>query len=179
MKKTIILLITLVNSFAFSQDNLSLKKSLQSLNAKNQSKFDLLILKADKKTTKELKEKKPALAGFAGEIPIFWESDDAPANRSANLAPLKTGTLTFANMENRANYNTSSIGVNYATGTDVAKKDKGLTPNIGVTANGDANSTTHSAIEAGATITITGNQTQDLNKLSRCDPYAPSDGELG
>ena len=80
---------------------------------------------------------------------------------------LKTGTLTFANMENRANYNSSSIGVNYATGTDVAKKDKGLTPNIGVTANGDANSTTHSAIEAGATITITGNQTQDLNKLSR------------
>ena len=88
MKKTIIFLITLVNSFAFSQDNLSLKKSLQTLNAKNQSKFDLLILKADKKTTKELKEKKPALAGFAGEIPIFWESDDAPANRSANLAPL-------------------------------------------------------------------------------------------
>ena len=108
MRKTFIFLITLVNSFAFSQDNLNLKKSLQSLNAKNQSKFDLLILKADKKTTKELKEKKPALAGFAGEIPIFWESDDAPANRSANLAPLKTGTLTGLN-----NSKINGTGINF------------------------------------------------------------------
>ncbi len=89
-------------------------------------------------------------------------SSEADAVKNA----LKTGTLTFTNMENRAKYNASSIGVNLNTGKGVEKKDQGLTPNIGVTVKGDADSTTKSAIAPG-TITITGNQTQDLSNLSR------------
>jgi filamentous hemagglutinin len=80
---------------------------------------------------------------------------------------LTTETLTYSDIENKADYNASSVGVNYATGKDVAKKDQGLTPNIGVTASENADSTTKSAIEAGTAITITGNQTQDLSGLSR------------
>ncbi|BBB91916.1 hemagglutinin repeat-containing protein [Methylomusa anaerophila] len=86
---------------------------------------------------------------------------------------LSTGTLTFANMENRAKYSSSSIGVNYNAGKDangksVAKKDQGLTPNISVTASGDASSTTQSAISPG-TIEVRSNPNQDLSGLSR-DP---------
>lgn len=65
---------------------------------------------------------------------------------------ISTDTLTYSDIQNKADYSASSIGVNYATGGDVAKKDQGLTPNIGVTVKGDADSTTHSAISPGTII---------------------------
>jgi len=81
---------------------------------------------------------------------------------------LSTGSLTYSDIQNKADYNSSSIGVNYATGADVAKKDQGLIPNIGVTASGNADSTTKSAISPG-TIEVRSNPNQDISKLSR-DP---------
>ncbi|SMD16447.1 polymorphic toxin type 43 domain-containing protein, partial [Sporomusa malonica] len=96
-------------------------------------------------------------------------SSEAPAVKNA----LKTGTITFSNLENRAKYQASSSGVGYAAGKDangkeVAKKDLGLTPNIGVTASGEDSSTTKSAISPG-TIEVRSNPNQDLSGLSR-DP---------
>ncbi|SMD18223.1 hemagglutinin repeat-containing protein, partial [Sporomusa malonica] len=96
-------------------------------------------------------------------------SSEAPAVKNA----LKTGTITFSNLENRAKYQANSVGVGYAAGkdangNDVAKKDQGLTPNIGVTASGEDSSTTKSAISPG-TIEVRSNPNQDLSGLSR-DP---------
>ncbi|SMD03908.1 Haemagluttinin repeat-containing protein [Sporomusa malonica] len=96
-------------------------------------------------------------------------SSEAPAVKNA----LKTGTITFSNLENRAKYQANSVGVGYAAGKDangkaVTDKDKGLTPNIGVSASGDASSTTQSAISPG-TIEVRSNPNQDLSGINR-DP---------
>lgn len=74
---------------------------------------------------------------------------------------ISTGTLTYSDIQNNADYSASSTGISYSS------KD-GFAPTPGMPVNGDASSTTKSAISPGA-ITITGNQTQDLSKLSR-DP---------
>lgn len=81
---------------------------------------------------------------------------------------ISTETLTYSDIQNKADYSASSSGVALNTKPDAKLNEKGVTPNIGVTASGDANSTTKSAIAPG-TIMITGNQTQDISKLSR-DP---------
>ncbi|BBB91913.1 hemagglutinin repeat-containing protein [Methylomusa anaerophila] len=84
---------------------------------------------------------------------------------------LSTDTLTYSDIQNKAEYSASSVGVGYAAGKDangkdVADKDKGLIPNIGVTASGEASSTTKSAISLG-TIDIRSNPTQDISNLNR------------
>ncbi|BBB89692.1 two-partner secretion domain-containing protein [Methylomusa anaerophila] len=86
---------------------------------------------------------------------------------------LSTDTLTYSDIENKAEYSASSKGIGYAAGkdangNDVEKKDLGLTPNLGVSASGDASSTTQSAISPG-TIEVRSNPNQDLSGLSR-DP---------
>ncbi|GBG57802.1 toxin CdiA [Sporomusaceae bacterium FL31] len=81
---------------------------------------------------------------------------------------LSTGTLTYSDIENKAAYEASSIGVNLDTRKTAQKKDAGLTPNIGVKVSGDADSTTQSAISPG-TIEVRSNPDQDLSNLSR-DP---------
>lgn len=78
---------------------------------------------------------------------------------------LSTGTLTFSDIENNAEYSASSSGVNYNAGKDVATKDLGLTPALGVKVSGDASSTTQSGI-ANGTIEIRNGNT-DLSKLNR------------
>lgn len=79
---------------------------------------------------------------------------------------LKTGTLTFANIANRAIYNSSSIGANLNTNPNAKYNEQGFTPNIGVPATGNAESTTKSAV-ANGTIEIRSNPNQDISNLSR------------
>ncbi|MEL7633486.1 MULTISPECIES: hemagglutinin repeat-containing protein [Sporomusa] len=81
---------------------------------------------------------------------------------------LSTDTLTFSDIENKAEYSASSVGVNYNSNLEpgMTLGDLGLTPNIGVPASGDANSTTESAIAPG-TIEVRSNPEQDLSKLNR------------
>ncbi len=74
---------------------------------------------------------------------------------------LTTDTLTYSDIQNNADYSSSSTGIGYSS------KD-GFKPTPGMPVSGDADSTTKSAIALG-TITITGNQTQDFSGLSR-DP---------
>ena len=73
---------------------------------------------------------------------------------------LSTDTLTYSDIQNKADYSASSTGFGYSS-------TSGFSTNPGMPVSGDASSTTKSAIEAGATITIKGNQTQNLNGRSR------------
>jgi filamentous hemagglutinin len=84
---------------------------------------------------------------------------------------LSTGTLTWEDIDNRAEYSASSVGVNAGWGKDangnpLPMNQQGLTPNIGVTASGNADSTTKSAIAPG-TIEVRSNPNVDLSGLSR------------
>ncbi|MGL5513486.1 MAG: hemagglutinin repeat-containing protein, partial [Sporomusa sp.] len=81
---------------------------------------------------------------------------------------LSTDTLTYSDIENKAEYSGSSVGVGLDTRKDAEQNEKGLTPAIGTKASGDAASTTQSAIAPG-TIEVRSNPNQDLSGLSR-DP---------
>jgi filamentous hemagglutinin len=111
---------------------------------------------------------------YAGEggfdIEVGGNTDLKGAVIASDATPdknkLSTDTLTYSDIQNKADYSASSIGVNINTGKDAEKKDAGLTPNIGGTASGDADSTTKSAISPG-TIEVRSNPDQDLSNLSR------------
>ena len=67
---------------------------------------------------------------------------------------LSTGTLTYSDMQNKAEYSASGFGLNYSSkpgdvGSGIAK---GLTPSLTPTVEGDADSITHSAISPGTII---------------------------
>ncbi|WP_019555604.1 DUF637 domain-containing protein [Propionispira raffinosivorans] len=74
--------------------------------------------------------------------------------------------MSYSDIKNKADYNSSSIGVNVNTSKDAKYNEKGITPNIGVPASGNADSTTKSAIALG-TIEIRSNHNQDISNLSR------------
>jgi filamentous hemagglutinin len=76
---------------------------------------------------------------------------------------LRTGSLTFSNMENKAKYNASSKGNNYSLGKD-GKFTGSPTPSM--PANGSADNTTEAAISPG-TIEVRNDPNQDLSNLSR------------
>ncbi|SDF84506.1 hemagglutinin repeat-containing protein, partial [Sporomusa acidovorans] len=80
---------------------------------------------------------------------------------------ISTDTLTYSDIKNKAEYSASSSGVNYNSTPKLGMKlgDLGLTPNIGVTASGNADSTTKSAISNG-TIIVGGVKIDPIN-LSR------------
>ncbi|MFR3814124.1 hypothetical protein [Dialister invisus] len=88
----------------------------------------------------------------------------APAEKNK----LTTGTLTWENIENKAEYKASGKGISYSTGAGVPLNALGLLSNMGPTVKDKAGATTQSAVSQG-TITITNkeNQTQDIEKLNR------------
>ena len=92
-------------------------------------------------------------------------ASDADADKNT----LTTGTLTYSDIQNSAEYSSGSVGVNVDTHkyekTDENYKNQGVTPNIGVTASDDASSTTKSAVAAGTIEVKSGNT--DLSGLSR------------
>ena len=86
----------------------------------------------------------------------------------ADKNKISTGTLTFEDIKNKAEYEAGSIGVNIDTGKDAEKKDAGVTPNIGMPASGEAESTTKATIAEGEIeIRDKENQKQDISKLNR------------
>ena len=88
----------------------------------------------------------------------------APAEKNK----LTTGTLTWENIDNKAEYKASGKGISYSTGAGVPLNALGLLSNMGPTVKDKAGTTTQSAVSQG-TITITNkeNQTQDIEKLNR------------
>ena len=89
---------------------------------------------------------------------------------TADKNSLTTGTITFSDIENKAEYSTSGFGFSYdgAATKDSQSKlgDKGFIPNIPMSSGDDKSSTTKSGVAAG-TITITGKQQQDISTLNR------------
>ena len=67
---------------------------------------------------------------------IISSTADADKNK------LSTGTLTFEDIQNKADYKAGGAGIKVDTSAGAEKKDAGVTPNIGVGARDDAKSTT-------------------------------------
>ena len=81
---------------------------------------------------------------------------------------ISTGTLTYEDIKNKADYKAGSIGINVDTSKNAKKKDAGVTPNIGVGAKDNAESVTKATVSEGEIeIRDKGNQKQDLKDLSR------------
>ena len=81
---------------------------------------------------------------------------------------ISTGTLTYEDIQNKADYKAGSIGINVDTSKNAKKKDAGVTPNIGVGAKDDAESTTKATVSEGEIeIRDKGKQKQDLKDLNR------------
>ena len=108
------------------------------------------------------------------------------SNATPDKNHLSTGTLSFSDLHNEADYSAKSIGAayhkygNYKNMTEDEQNKVyntiGLAPNISMPVKGDASSTTKSAVAAG-TIDIRENKAQDISALSR--DIANSLNELG
>ena len=93
---------------------------------------------------------------------IISSTSDADKNK------LSTGTLTFEDIENKADYKAGSIGINVDTSKNAKNKDAGVTPNIGVGAKDNAESVTKATVSEGEIeIRDKGKQKQDLKDLNR------------
>ena len=130
---------------------------------------------------KSARDQAGIFAGKGGFDLLVGKNTDLKGALIASKAPadknkLSTGTLSFSDLENEADYSAKSIGAayhkygNYENMTK-AEKDKvyntkGLAPNISMPVKGNASSTTTSAIAEG-TIDIRENPTQDISALSR------------
>ena len=101
---------------------------------------------------------------------VIASEADAGKNR------LSTGTFSFSDLENEADYNSKSIGAeyhHYGSYDKMGRQEKnkvyntiGLSPSLSMPAKGDANSTTKAAVAPG-TIDIRENPTQDISALNR------------
>ena len=93
---------------------------------------------------------------------IISSTADADKNK------LSTGTLTFEDIQNKADYKAGGAGIKVNKNNDAEYNEKGITPDIGMPASGEAESTTNATISKG-TIEIRDkeNQKQDINKLNR------------
>ena len=91
---------------------------------------------------------------------------DSQAEKEKNR--ITTGTLTWENIDNKAEYKASGKGISYTNGAGIPLNALGLLSNMVPTVKGKAGTTTTSAIAKG-TITITDkeNQKQDIEKLNR------------
>ena len=91
---------------------------------------------------------------------------DSQAEKEKNK--LTTGTLTWENIDNKAEYKASEKGISYSTGAGVPLNALGLLSNMGPTVKDKAGTTTKSAVSKGTlTITDKENQKQDIEKLNR------------
>ena len=91
---------------------------------------------------------------------------DSQAEKEKNR--LTTGTLTWENIDNKAEYKASGKGISYSTGAGIPLNALGLLSNMDPTVKDKEGTTTKSAVAKG-TITITDkeNQKQDIEKLNR------------
>ena len=81
---------------------------------------------------------------------------------------ISTGTLTYEDIKNKADYKAGSIGINVDTSKNAKKKDAGVTPNIGVGAKDNAESVTKATVSEGEIeIRDKENQKQYLAGLNR------------
>ena len=81
---------------------------------------------------------------------------------------ISTGTLTYEDIKNKADYKAGGAGVKVNKNNNADYNEKGITPDIGMPAGGEAESKTKATISKG-TIEIrdTDKQKQDIEKLNR------------
>ncbi len=91
---------------------------------------------------------------------------DSQAEKEKNR--ITTGTLTWENIDNKAEYKASGKGISYTNGAGIPLNALGLLSNMVPTVKDKAGTTTTSAVSKG-TITIKDkeNQKQDIEKLNR------------
>ena len=99
---------------------------------------------------------------------LFFKGGIIDSKAPEEKNKLTTGTLTWENIDNKAEYKASGHGISYSTGAGVPLNALGLLSNMGPTVKDKAGTTTTSAVSKG-TITITDkeNQKQDIEKLNR------------
>ncbi len=90
------------------------------------------------------------------------------SDATADKNNLTTGTLTWEDIDNKAEYESKDTGINVSINNGAEQNEKGITPNIGMPAEGEAESTTKAGVAQG-TIEITDkeNQKQNLEDLNR------------
>ena len=87
---------------------------------------------------------------------------------NADKNKLSTGTLTYEDIKNEAEYEAGSTGVNVNIDTGADYNERGVTPNIGMPAEDEAESTTKATVSEGEIeIRDKENQKQDLAGLNR------------
>lgn len=81
---------------------------------------------------------------------------------------LTTGTLTWEDVDNKAEYSSKDVGINVNINNGAKDNEKGVTPNIGMPAKGEDESTTKAGVAQG-TIEIKDkeNQKQNIEDLNR------------
>lgn len=99
MKKSVLFFLGFVAfGLTQAQSNSKLQKQFARESKEQLAKLTKFIEKNKTKLTKEqIVEMKAKLAGFAGKQPVFWETDDNRANKSANVIALQSGTLLGLN----------------------------------------------------------------------------------
>ena len=91
---------------------------------------------------------------------------DSQAEKEKNK--LTTGTLTWENIDNKAEYKASGKGISYTNGAGIPLNALGLLSNMGPTVKDKAGTTTTSAVSKEIiTITDKENRKQDIEKLNR------------
>lgn len=90
------------------------------------------------------------------------------SGENADKNKLSTGTLTYEDIKNEAEYEAGSTGVNVNIDNGADYNEKGVTPNIGMPAEDEAESTTKATVSEGEIeIRDKENQKQDLAGLNR------------
>ena len=98
MKKNIFILTCLFLINNYYGQNTRLNSILAKDRIENNNRLSSFLKNSSQKFSKsQLKEIISTHAGFAGNIPLFWESEDMRANKSANILSLQNGTLTGLN----------------------------------------------------------------------------------
>jgi len=81
---------------------------------------------------------------------------------------LTTGTLTWEDVDNKAEYSSKDVGINVNINNGAKDNEKGVTPNIGMPAKGEDESTTKAVVAAGTVeITDKEHQKQKVEELNR------------
>ena len=98
MNKTILFLLSIgMAPLVCAQTKEELNRKFQNQQLQNELKFETFAQKNNITDPVIKKELKSNLAGFAGNIPIYWEIEDLRANRSANIPILQNGTMPGLN----------------------------------------------------------------------------------
>lgn len=92
--KKVILSVGMLFSFYFSNaQNLKLKNEFAKQRLINEDKLDSFLSKSSKYSGKEKDSLKKNLAGFAGQIPVFYSTEETSANATANVDELQAGSV--------------------------------------------------------------------------------------